>query len=273
MEWLAVGYWSVIGAAVGSFVNVVAYRLPLGQSVLWPPSRCPKCETSLGAMENLPIFGWILLGGHCRHCHAPIAWRYPVIEALTALLFALIAVRLGAVFTPTSLAAVAAWGFYVAVLVSLSLIDLDTMEITPELTRAGILVGLLFRTFYPVWAGGEWASGPPGLVDALYGLLLGIGLFDTISYLGERILGKEAMGGGDAVLSALMGVWLGWQQLLVALALGFLLGAVVGIGGLATGRLKGGEALPFGPFLAIGGVSALLFGEVLIAGYLNLVLG
>ena len=271
VDWSAALYWSAIGAAIGSFVNVVAYRLPAGISLVWPPSRCPKCETRLGPTENLPIAGWLLLGGRCRHCRAPISWRYPAVEACTALLFGLVALRLGIEWTAPSLVAASFWGFFVAVLIALSLIDFDTLELPPELTRAGILVGLLFRTFYPVWATGDWAAGPPGLVDGLYGLLLGIGLFDTISYLGERILGKEAMGGGDAVLSAMMGVWLGWQKLLVALALGFLFGAVVGVIGLATGRLKREEPLPFGPFLACGGICGLMFGEILIASYLSFI--
>ena len=268
---LGVGYWLVIGAAVGSFVNVVAHRLPLGLSILWPPSRCPECKTTLGPTENVPIVGWLRLRGKCRHCRTPISPRYPAVELLCCVLFGVLAARLGAEFTPVSLLEVAFWGFFVAVLLALSLIDIDTMELPSELTRAGILVGLLFRTFYPVFATGRWDAGPPGLVDALYGLVLGIGLFDSISYIGEKIIGQEAMGGGDAVLAALMGVWLGWKILLVTLAIGFCLGALIGGLGLATGRLKREEPLPFGPFLALGGIGGLLFGETLLTSYLSLI--
>jgi leader peptidase (prepilin peptidase) / N-methyltransferase len=269
--WFALIYWIVIGAAVGSFVNVVAYRLPQGLSLVWPPSACPQCKTPLGATENIPIFGWAILGGKCKHCQTSISWRYPAVEFAGAVLFGVLALYFQASFTPASLVEMSAWGFFIAVLLALSLIDIDIMELPSELTRAGILVGLLFRTFYPIWVTGLGNAGPPGLVDSLYGLLLGIGLFDTISFVGEKIMGKEAMGGGDAILAAMMGVWLGWKLLLVSLALGFTLGAVIGVVAIATGLLKREEPFPFGPFLALGGVGGLLFGEILIASYLNFI--
>lgn len=270
--WLTITYWMLIGAAFGSFVNVIVYRLPQGISLLWPPSHCPACKSQLGMTENVPVLGWLWLGGRCRHCGAAIHWRYPLVEVVGAILFGLVAWKMQASFlTPASFIDVAAWGCLVTLLLALSLIDLDTMELPDELTRAGILGGLLFRTFGPVLATGTWASGPPGLMDGLYGLLLGLGLFDLIGYLGERLLGKEAMGGGDAKLAAMLGVWLGWQGLLVALGIGFCLGAVAGVVGLATGQLKREQAFPFGPFLACGGIAGLLFGEILIASYMRLI--
>ncbi|MBW4697646.1 MAG: prepilin peptidase [Aphanocapsa lilacina HA4352-LM1] len=266
----AIGFWAIVGAAVGSCINVVAHRLPQGISLWWPPSRCPGCLTPLGPLENVPIFGWLWLGGKCRHCRMAIPVRYLLVELGTAGLFGVLARHFQAAFTPTSLVEVACWGFFVAVLLALSLVDLDTLELPGELTAAGIVGGLVFHTFFPVWASGTWASGPPGLVDALYGLLVGIGLFDVISYVGEKAMGKEAMGGADATLAGLIGVWLGWKLLLVSLAFGFGLGAVFGLAGIAAGRLKREEPLPFGPFLALGALGGLLFGESWITSYMTL---
>ncbi|AGY57480.1 prepilin peptidase [Gloeobacter kilaueensis] len=267
---LAIGYWAILGAAAGSFANVVADRLPAGRSLLWPPSHCAQCGRVLRPLENVPVLGWLWLRGRCRSCGAAIPVRYAIVEALGALLFGLLAWHLGARFTPVSMVQTAFWGSFLTLLLALSLIDLDRLELPGELTSAGIVLGLGFRTFFPIWATGSWPAGPPGLVDALYGLILGIGLFDIVSYLGEKMLGKEAMGGGDAVLAAMIGVWLGWKLLLVALFVGFCLGAVGGILGLATGHLKRDEPLPFGPFLALGGVGGLLFGQSWLTGYLSL---
>ncbi len=255
----------VLGASVGSFLNVVAYRLPAGQSLLSPPSRCPKCRTRLRWFENLPVFGWLWLRGRCAHCGQAIARRYPLVEAGTALLFLAASLSFG----PSPLQAVGAC-LLLSWLVALSLIDLDTLTLPNALTQSGLLAGLAFQALSGLLLdGGGWPALLSRLAGGILAAVLGLWLFDLINWLGSLWLGQTAMGAGDAKLAALLGAWLNWPLLLLAAFLACALGVLVGGGGLALGRLSRRQPIPFGPFLALGGGLSLFWGQALLDLYRN----
>jgi len=253
----------MLGAAVGSFLNVVIYRLPAGLSLLYPPSRCPKCETRLKPYDNVPVFGWLWLKGRCRNCKLPISPRYPIVEFATGCLFVSIFLFFGGTWrTP------AHWVF-VSWLLALALIDLDTMTLPNSLTASGLVLGWGFQS----WAG--YAQNPTmqhtmiGLMSAVIASVFGIWLFDLVGIAGSRAFGKAAMGGGDAKLAAMMAAWLGWPGLLLATFIAAALGAVIGTTALATGVLGPKQHIPFGPYLALGAVLTLFYGQWLINWYLS----
>lgn len=248
---------------MGSFLNVVIYRVPAGLSVLYPPSRCPSCLNKLKPYDNVPVLGWLWLKGRCRFCKSPIAARYPLVEAVTGLLFVL-------VFWVFDLS-IPMLGYWVFLswLLALALIDLDTMTLPNPLTQSGLIAGLVFQTVLGGWDG-SWAGAARGLFTGIMGAVLGIWLFDLITIGASVVLGQTAMGGGDAKLAAMMGAWLGWQLLLLASFLACLLGALIDGGAMALGVIRRRQPIPFGPFLALGAALAALFGPRLIAGYLHL---
>lgn len=251
----------ILGAAIGSFLNVVIYRIPAHLSLLYPPSRCPVCQHKLGKTENVPIVGWLWLRGQCRHCKTSISARYPIIETVTALLFVIVYLQFG-----FSLATIAYWTL-LSWLLALSLIDFDTMTLPNPLTQSGLMVGLGYQAFKG-WNGESLNTTVPEQVMAgIVGTVLGIWLFDTITFVASGFLGQTAMGGGDAKLAAMMGAWLGWKLLLVSCFLACVVGAVIGGGAIALGILSRRQPMPFGPFLALGGAIAIFYGERLIATY------
>jgi leader peptidase (prepilin peptidase)/N-methyltransferase len=254
---------AVLGACVGSFLNVVAWRLPRQESVVLPPSHCPRCGTQLQWFENVPVVGWIGLRGHCRHCGAPISVRYPLMELLSAGLW--VAVTMA---TPTAMGPgaaplpliVAGW-VLVSWLLPLVLIDLDHLWLPEPLCRFGLVLGLLFTV------GLGWMQGP-GVARELLGqhlLAAGLGLvgFEAVSAIAQKVMGRPALGLGDAKLAALLGAWLGLTGLGVAVALAVLAGAIIGVLGRLSGRLGRNQPLPFGPFLAAGGLAVWLGGPAL----------
>jgi leader peptidase (prepilin peptidase) / N-methyltransferase len=253
-----------IGAAIGSFLNVVIYRIPAGLSILWPPSRCPHCSTRLGVTENIPILGWLGLRGRCRHCHAPIAVRYPLVELVTGLLFLATFITFGSTTTAFGYCIFFSW------LLALSLIDLDTMTLPNVLTQSGLVVGLGFQLVSGLaGSSSNLSTVAQQIMFGIGGAALGVWLFDLIMILGSIMLGQPAMGGGDAKLAAMMGAWLGWKLLLVAGFLACAVGAIVGGGAIAVGLLDRRQPMPFGPYLALGGIIAAFAGEWLILGYLQ----
>ena len=257
----------VFGACVGSFLNVVVYRVPAGLSLISPPSHCPKCNTQLKPRDNIPIVGWFLIGGKCRYCKAPVSGRYPLVEALTAVLFWCVAWQFG--FT-VPIALLATYGLFVGWLVSLALIDFDTMTLPNVLTQSGLVTGLAVQIakpwIAPALGGGNSANH---LLAGIAGAVVGIWLLDIMRVLGSLLLNTEAMGAGDAKLAAMIGAWLGWQKVLLAIAIAALLGSIAGILAIAVGKLVRRQAFPFGPFIAIGGFLALLFGNAVIDTYLK----
>ncbi|MEH1952810.1 prepilin peptidase [Nostoc sp.] len=255
-----------LGASIGSFLNVIVYRLPAGLSILWPPSRCPKCLNQLKAYDNVPVFGWISLRGRCRYCKSKISVRYPVVEGVTGIIFLLIFL----VFQVSALT-IGYWAFC-SWLLALSLIDLDTMTLPNPLTQSGLVVGILFQMVVGFLPEGSFVALVNQLMIAIVGAVLGLWLFDAIALLSSIAFRKTAMGAGDAKLAAMMGAWLGWKYLLLASFIACGLGALIGISILIMQRSqqKLGQKIPFGPFLALGSVITLFSGEAILSSYLRL---
>ncbi|MEZ5332949.1 MAG: prepilin peptidase [Thermoanaerobaculia bacterium] len=249
---LAVGAVA-LGLVVGSYLNVVVHRLPRGESTVLPPSRCPACGARIRALENVPVLSWLALRGRCAHCGARISWRYPLVEAATAGLFLACLLRFGA--TPRA----AASAFLCALLVVLGLIDAEHLLLPDRLTLPGIAAGLALQSWLPV-----------PLLDAVLGALVGAGGLILVINVWYWLRDEEGMGLGDVNLLAMIGAFLGWQGVVVALLVGAFSGALVGLTLMATGRVRLSSKLPFGTFLALGGVVALFFGEALVAGYARL---
>ncbi len=250
----------LLGACVGSFINVVVYRLPRGISIVHPPSRCPHCQTRLAPKDNIPIFGWLFLGGKCRYCGAPIAWRYPGVELLTALLFLALGARFG---SQLSLPSLLLLGAFVAWLLALALIDLDTETLPNPLTQSGLILGIFYHAFL--------STSPPtlaqNLIASTLGMVLGIWSLSLVGVFATIVLGKEAMGGGDPKLLGMIGAWLGWRAVLITVLIASLVGVLVaGIGKLLG---KSMQRIRFGPCLAIGGIGALFWGQYLTEQYLR----
>jgi leader peptidase (prepilin peptidase) / N-methyltransferase len=240
----------LFGAIIGSFLNVVIYRVPLGQSIVSPPSRCRKCGYSLQWFDNIPIVSWLLLRGRCRKCGVSVSWHYPAVELITAVLFVLVVW-----LTPPG-PVVLARLLLVCILIALFGIDLEHQILPNSITLPGIVIGFVFSLF-----------GPPGWKDSLIGILLGGGILYGIAwgyYLWRR---EEGMGMGDVKMLAMLGAFLGWQAVLVTLVLASFSGAIIGVILMSTQKGDMKFALPFGTFLALGAVAAMFAGEPLIAWY------
>jgi len=250
-----------LGAAVGSFLNVVIYRLPAGLSLLSPPSRCPSCLTRLRAYENIPILGWLWLRGRCRYCHQPISIRYPLVEAATATLFLSVFAIFGFSWQTPAYWLLSSW------LLALALIDWDTMILPGSLTRSGLVLGLGFQALSGFAPEGSTAGLGTQLFQGVLGAVVGIWLFDLIGFVGTLVLGQTALGGGDGKLAAMIGAWLGWQQLLLAAFVACGLGAILGSSAIALGWIDRRQPIPFGPYLAAGALLAALWGPALLEAY------
>lgn len=239
----------VFGLLVGSFLNVVIHRLPLGESIAFPASRCPLCKAPIRWYHNVPLVGWLVLGGRCRACKAPISKEYPLVEASTGALFALIAWRVGVV------PALPVYLVLGAALLALAVIDLHHRILPDRITLPGIVVGLVASA----------TLLPSGLASAVTGTVAGGGLFYLIA-----VLSRGGMGGGDIKLIAMIGAFLGWQAVLLTTLLASVAGGVVG-GVLMLAFGKGRKyAVPFGPFLSLAAIVSLLWGGDLIAWYVGL---
>jgi leader peptidase (prepilin peptidase)/N-methyltransferase len=267
IESLALQFFAIaIGACVGSFLNVVIYRVPAGLSILYPPSRCPHCLRQLAPRDNIPVVGWFLIKGKCRYCHTSVSWRYPAIEALTAFLFWCVAAYFG---TSLSILTLCFYALFLSWLLALALIDIDTMTLPNSLTQSGLVLGFIYQGSLVFANSGDRASFAGHLIFGIGGAVLGLWLLDITRIAGRFFLQKEAMGGGDPKLAALIGMWLGWQNILLTILLASAIGTLVGaIAMFITNRDKQ-QPIPFGPFLAIGGAISLFFGNPILLTYLN----
>lgn len=255
----------IFGAAVGSFLNVVIYRVPEQLSLLHPPSRCPVCHHQLRPYDNVPVFGWLWLKGKCRYCRTPISPRYPLVEALTGLLFLAAFGQFGLSWMTVSAWLLLSW------LVALTFIDFDTLTLPNALTQSGLVVALGLQTFLGM-EDTAWtiATAAQNLAMGIMGAVIGLWIFEIVGWVGSMLTGKTVMGGGDGKLAALLGAWLGWQGMLLSSFLACALGAFIGGGAIAIGLLSRRTPIPFGPFLAMGAVITLFWGDRLIAWYLGL---
>ncbi|MCL6613019.1 MAG: prepilin peptidase [Firmicutes bacterium] len=225
----------LFGAILGSFLNVLIHRLPRGESIVHPGSSCPACGHRLGFFDLIPILSFLFLRARCRYCRAPISWRYPLVEAATGAAFALLFWKYG--FSLSFLA----FALYAALAIAIAGIDLGWMIVPDVLSLPGLGVGLVFgllRGSFP---------------EALIGALAGGGFMLIVYFAVLFLLKKEGLGLGDAKLLAMVGAFLGWQGALFAIFLASLLGSVVGLGLMALRRLRPGQPMPFGPYIALAG--------------------
>ncbi|MFN0279732.1 MAG: prepilin peptidase [Pyrinomonadaceae bacterium] len=277
-EFLAYLFFFVLGACIGSFLNVVIYRVPNEMSLLGN-SKCPNCENAIKPYHNIPIFGWLMLGGKCANCKEPIAWRYPAIELLTALVFCLVYWQIGlTVFLPVALA-------FVSAMIALIFIDAGHMILPNVITYPMFAIALIVRVVYPIvfpdfvfsdttFAPIVYLEGcPPWLISlagALFGALIGGGSLWLVGAIWKALRGVEAMGLGDVKLLFGIGALLGWRLTVFTIFIGAFTGALAGV--LVLSRQKDKDLqtqIPFGIFLGIGSIVALLFGDRMIAWYLD----
>jgi leader peptidase (prepilin peptidase)/N-methyltransferase len=273
---LGAGFF-LLGAVLGSFLNVCIYRIPWQKSVIWPQSRCPRCLSAISGVDNIPIVSWVALRGECRQCGLPISRRYPLVEALTGALF-LGAFAVDVIAGPrgiwgmvplTQLAAAAYHCTFLALLVAAALIDADLWIIPDEITVTGMVLGLVIATISPqvrpspaVQAGGHLAA----LWTGVLGLFVAAAMTQAVRLFFSFVFRREAMGLGDVTLMGMIGAYLGWQ----AAVLTFFLGAFLGLGHALwklarylKKRLTGGQLsssdreLPYGPYLSL--AAALLY--------------
>lgn len=264
----------ICGSVIGSLSNVVIYRLPLKQSLWSPSSHCPSCETKIAWYDNIPIFSWLNLRAKCRHCGIRISPRYIIVEMLSGILYVVVLWVFGYMpleagripnelpnlsdFTLRIIPMLAKAYIFTSLLLILSFIDLDIRKLPDRLTLPGMVIGLVLSfTIFPEGPA-IWRHMPIHLLylDSIYGFILGGGVLFLLA-MGW----KGGMGGGDIKLCAMMGAFLGWKAMIVALFAGFLLGALFSIGLMILKLATMKSMIPFGPYLALGGFVAMLFGK------------
>jgi leader peptidase (prepilin peptidase)/N-methyltransferase len=243
----------LFGAMVGSFLNVCIYRLPKEESIVWPRSHCPACKKMIRFYDNIPLISYLLLRGKCRHCKESISLQYPLVEGITALSSLFLIMKFG-----PSLSYLFYFAF-VAALIVITVIDLYHQIIPDVISLPGIGIGLLTSLIIPQIT----------FFNSLMGILLGGGSLFLVATLYEWIFKREGMGGGDVKLLAMIGAFLGWKAVILTIILSSLIGSITGI---LIMILKGKDfkyAIPFGPFLSLGAVIALFYGESLMRWYLR----
>ena len=262
---------AVLGAIIGSFLNVVIHRVPREESIAFPASHCPSCDTAIRPYDNIPVISWAVLRGRCRSCRAPISARYPAVELLTAALFALTyLLRSGLTLSlPFDLA-------FVAAIVALVFIDAEHMLLPNVITYPGFALALVARAFVPNLYGVASLGGPEtpawllSLGGALLGAAVGGGFLWLVGWLWERARGVEAMGLGDVKMMLMVGAYLGWPLTLLTIFIGVLSGSVAGVAAMARrGERDMQMLLPFGIFLGIGSLVSLFFGAQIIDWYVG----
>lgn len=252
-EYFVWAYAALLGAAVGSFLNVCIYRLPEGLSVVSPRSRCPVCEQEIQWRDNVPVLGWLLLRGRCRGCGTRISPQYPLVELTTALLWLAAAMRHGASWQALSTA------LFFTLLLGIAMTDARAYTIPDEFSLGGLAAGLLLSL----------APGGITPLQSALGAALGFGLLWAVAVAGEWIFKKEAMGGGDIKMMAMVGAFLGPAGVPLTLFLGALLGTLV----FLPISMKTEKLVPFGIFLALGAAVTEPWGDLMVDWYLRTFLG
>jgi leader peptidase (prepilin peptidase)/N-methyltransferase len=270
-----IGCSVILGLLVGSFLNVVIHRLPKMMEREWhanclelqgkdvpkqtkytivtPRSACPKCGHQISALENIPVFSYLFLGGKCKGCKTKISMRYPLIEGLSGALIGAAAYHYG--YTYFALFAF----IFIFALITLTFIDFDTQLLPDDITLPLLWLGLLFNL----------NGGFTNLKSAVIGAMLGYLILWSVYWLFKLVTGKEGMGYGDFKLLGAIGAWFGWQLLPAVILLSSVTGALIGVGLILFRSADRSTAIPFGPFLALGGIAALFFGQQLAAFYLD----
>lgn len=243
-----IGAFLIAGLLIGSFLNVVIARVPEGRSLWRPGSACPGCGAAIAWHDNIPVLSFLALRGRCRACSVPIPWRYPIVETLTAALFAAAAWRFGPTLDAVTAAAL------LAGLVAITVVDLEHQIIPDVLSLPGILAGVLANL----------ATGRLPWLESIMGVLVGGGVFLAII-----LASGGGMGGGDMKLGAMLGAFLGWKVVLLSMLVAVVAGGILAVALIATGVRGRKDPIPFGPFLALGGAVGLFWGERVLQWYLS----
>jgi len=243
----------ILGAVIGSFLNVCIYRIPMEESVIYPSSHCPECGEKIKWYDNIPIISYLILRGKCRNCGKKISVQYPLIELLTGILTAGVIWKYGISFVSLYFL------ILTYVLVVVSTIDLKTMLVPEKFCYFAMVAGILLSPFIPVIS----------LKDSILGASFGAGIILFIIETYYIFTGKEGMGYGDASIMAIIGAFLGWEKVLLTIFFASLIGSVVGIALMVLKGKNAKFALPFGPFLSIGAYITILFGNEIIKWYLG----
>jgi len=243
----------IFGICIGSFLNVCIYRLPEGKSIVHPPSSCPGCGTTIRFYDNIPLMSWLFLRGRCRDCQTPIPFRYALVELLGGLMAVCVYVKFG-----PSIEGIVFYAF-IAALLTITFIDLDHQIIPDVISLPGIPLGFAASFFMPsiTW------------MESLIGILVGGGSLYAVAWGYALITGKEGMGGGDIKLLAMIGAFLGWKGVLVTIFMGSAIGTLAGLTAMLGEKKDMKMRIPFGPFLAMGAVISIFFGNALIVWYWN----
>lgn len=248
----------LIGLAIGSFLNVLIYRLPRKKNFVLERSICPHCQTTLKWYHNIPLVSFVFLRGRCAFCSKPISFRYPLVELVNALIYLYFLSELGLSVT------FLAYAFVASALIVIFFIDLEFQIIPDVITLPGMVVGLAVSL----------TPGGIGIVNSLIGLVVGGGALYLIALLGDFLFKRESMGGGDIKMAAMLGAFLGWQKVLFI----FMASAVIGLAVslalmLVSAKLRRERVIPYGPFLALAAMLAIVYGDRILSYYVHSVLG
>src|SRR5690348_6536914 len=237
-----------VGALIGSFLNVCIYRLPRGESIVWPSSHCPSCGNVIEFYDNIPLLSYLWLIGRCRACRSRISIQYPIVETVNAVGYLAILWTFGLNWTTV---------FYAMLFSALLVVtgtDLTHRIIPNVVTLPGIVLGLV----------GAATVLPVGLINALLGVAIGGGILWALAWASPYLFGKEGMGGGDIKLLAMIGAFLGWKPALLTIMIGSLVGSMIGISLIALRLMKRDDYIPFGPFLVLGALISMFFAQPLV---------
>lgn len=244
----------VFGMVVGSFLNVCICRMPKDESIVSPPSHCPRCSLQIKWYDNIPLLSYLLLRGKCRGCGVHISLQYPLVELINGILTLLLFLRFG--LTPTF----AALLLFCSSLVVITFIDIEHQIIPDEISLSGIVIGFALSFFLK----------EPGWLSSLIGILLGGGILLLVAYGYQALTGREGMGGGDVKLLAMMGAFLGWKAVPFIIFIGSFTGSIIGVSIMMLQNKDSKLAIPFGPYLAFAAIFYIFYGQPLINWYLNI---
>ena len=252
-------YLFIIGCCLGSFINVLIYRLPINQSIVYPSSRCPKCNAKIKWVDNIPLISWLLLRGKCRNCKTKISSSYPTIELLTGILVWLNIYAHPTIYSQQPISVRIFFGsIFSTILIALALLDFKYFWLPQALTLGGLIIGITGSFLIDLFNDFNQFSYSIYTIIASF---LGFIFFILLSYIGKKVFNKPVIGGGDAKLGALIGSWLGIPGLFISIWLAFVSAGIFVIFGLILKKIKRNQKLPFGVFLALSGLLVWYFGN------------
>ncbi|MDD3726483.1 MAG: prepilin peptidase [Candidatus Ratteibacteria bacterium] len=249
----------ILGLIFGSFANVVIYRLPKGKSIVSPGSQCPSCGKNILWYDNIPLLSYILLRGRCRFCKASISYRYFVVELITGLLFLALYLKFGLTID------LSIYALFILCLLIMGFIDIDTYLISDIIVLPGIAIGFILSVIFPQMhyemtrVGSLWYS--------FTGIMIGAGILIFLAMVGKLLFRKEAMGGGDIKLLAMIGAFLGWKCVFITIFFASLLGTVISLTLIGLKKKKMEDYVPFGPYLGLGAVVSLFYKGMTFLGF------